>query len=507
MKKDNQKVKALLLSYLTIAVQIIINIFITPFLIKAMGINEYGLYETINSFGTTFLVINFGISAIVSRYIVKYKQKNDKRSLENFLYMSCIISFCIFILIILIGVIAINFIPQIYENSLDISQLDKAKYMFIFIIFNLAILSWHNFTNGIIIGSERFMFASISKLLKQIFKLIIIIFLIIFGVNATSVVICDLIVTIMIIIIEALYCWLKLHIKIKFYYFDFKMLKKIFSFSIASIIQTITNQINLSLDKVILGVMMTTEIVAKYSVGLLIINVLVTVMQIINGVYLPDATKLVLQKANGETMTNFVIKPSRFQFIIGCLAVFGFLLIGKDFLIIWVGNDFSEIWSSTLIILIFTTLSYITSIANVILDAMLKKIYRSLILIFTAILNVIITICLIPYLGYFGAALGTGFSLLIGNIILLNIYYKKQIKLKIKYMYLEIFKGILPSAILSFFISFFIRIFLKNIYLRIAIPVLMFISIFYLLLYFYGFNENEKILIKKMLKKFYSHNS
>lgn len=497
----NEKVFGTILSYCTVILQVLINIFFTPFLINAMGLTEYGLYETINSFGTTLLVINFGVSSVVSRYIVKYK--NDKRAekLENFLFMSFIISFVIFIIILLIGLIASNFIPFLYKDSLSIEQISKAKYMFMYIMVNLALMSWHNFTNGIIVGNEKFVFASVSKLLKQILRVSILTVLIIIGIDAVSVVITNLIVTSVIILTEAGYCKFMVKTKIKYHFLDKLILKEVFLFSVASIIQTITNQINLTLDKVILGIMLSPEIVAKYAIGMLIVAVFVSVMQIISGVYLPDATKLVLKKADGIEMTNFVVKPGRIQAIIGCAVVFGFLLIGKEFLCIWVGSKFKEIWLSTSILLIFTMISYVTSVANVILDAMLKKIYRSLILVVTAILNVIITVILIPILGYLGAAIGTAISMLIGNIILLNIYYSKQIGIHIKKMYIDIFKGILLSSIIAFIAAYIFKFIISGITMRFIVCFVIFVFVYFGMLLKYGLNEEEVSLLNNYKKK------
>ena len=493
MGKKKEKIIGSLISYLTIVIQIIINLVLTPVLIKSMGLEEYGLYETINSFGNSFLALNFGVSSIISRYIVKNKSEDKPVKLENFLYMSTIISFIIFIIVLVLGLIASNFIGTIYNNSLSFDQIKIARTMFIYIVLNLAFFSWNNYTTGIINGYEKFSFESALKLLRQILRVLIIIIMILIGVNAIRIIICDLIVTSIILLIEFIYCFGFLGVKIKYHFFDKKILSEVFLFSLASIIQTFTNQINLTLDKVILGVMMSTKIVALYSIGLLIINVTVSILQIINGVYLPDATRLVLKKASGEEMTKFVIKPGRIQAVIGCTIFFGFALVGKDFLNIWVGKEFEQIWLSTIIMLFFVIISYVTSVANVILDAMLKKIYRSIILGITAILNIALTIFLIKPFGYFGAAIGTSISMLIGNIILLNIYYNKIIGLKILKIYKEIYKEILPCFLVAFIISLVVKLLLNNSFLSLFICAGTFIIIVFMLLIKFNCFDLKKI--------------
>lgn len=496
MKKE--KIKGSIIAYATVIFQIIISFLFTPLLIRGMGIEEYGLYETINSLGGTLLVVNFGISSIVSRNIVKYKKEDSRNELENFLSMSLIISMVIFIFISILGVVASNYIRYIYKDSLTGDEIIKARTMFIYIIINLGLMTWRNYTAGIITGYEKFSFSSFTKLLKQIIRVTLLsVLLMIKHIDGMTVVIVDMIITIILTIIEILYCILKIKVPIKYHKMNKEILKETFLFSMASFIQTITNQINLTLDKVILGAMTDTNTVAIYSVGLLIVNVMVSILQVISGFYLPDATRLVLANANGDEYTDFIVVPGRIQSIIGCGIVFGFLLIGKEFLGVWVGDSFKQMWFPTIILLLFTMLTYVTSVANVILDAMLKKMSRSLILICTAILNVIITIILIKPLGFFGAAIGTAISMAIGNLVFMNIYYKKRIGINIFKMYKGIFKGIILCAIVSFFIAYPFKFLIKNEFVRMIICGGLFVISYGITLIKYGLNKSEINFVKR----------
>lgn len=493
----NEKIKGSVIAYSTIIFQIIINFVFTPILIKALGIEEYGLYETMNSLGGTLLIMNFGIASIVSRNIVKYKKENNKYELENFLAMSMLVSVFICLLVSVSGFILSKYIGNIYRNSLNNEQITKAKIMFVYIAINLGIMTWRNYTSGIITGYEKFSFASFTKLLKQILRVLFLSILLRIHIDGIIIVITDMVITIILIIIELLYCIFKIKVPIKYHQKNIATLKEIFFFSMASFIQTISNQINLTLDKVILGVMTNTSIVAIYAIGLLIVNVMVSILQVISGFYLPDATRLVLENADGEKYTKFIIAPGRVQSIIGCGIVWGFALIGKEFLGIWVGENFKEIWLSTLILLIFTTLSYITNVANVILDAMLKKMSRALILIGTAILNVILTVLLIKPLGCLGAAIGTAVSMIIGNLLLMNIYYKRKIGINILEMYKGIFKGILLCAFMAFIIAYPFKFITGSDSTRMMICGGIFTLIYLITLIKIGLNENEKQLINK----------
>ena len=59
-----------ILSYLSIALNIITGLIYTPWMISQIGKSQYGLYTLANSLITLFL-IDFGLSSATSRYIYR----------------------------------------------------------------------------------------------------------------------------------------------------------------------------------------------------------------------------------------------------------------------------------------------------------------------------------------------------------------------------------------------------------------------------------------------------
>ena len=103
--------------------------------------------------------------------------------------------------------------------------------------------------------------------------------------------------------------------------------------------------------------------------------------------------------------------------------------------------------------------------------------------------------------GPIGAALGTCIALVICNIILINIYYSKVIKLKIMRFWKEIFKQAIPFAI-----PICIMILIKEKTCIVGFKGFIIYSGIYVCLYcittyFLSMNEYEKKLIKTFIRK------
>ena len=73
-----------ILSYLSIALNIVTGLIYTPWMISQIGKPQYGLYTLANSLITLFL-IDFGLSSATSRYISKYRADGEEEKIGGFL--------------------------------------------------------------------------------------------------------------------------------------------------------------------------------------------------------------------------------------------------------------------------------------------------------------------------------------------------------------------------------------------------------------------------------------
>ena len=129
----------IILSYINIIIQTVINFLYVPLLLYYMGQSEYGLYQLMGSIIAYFSIMDFGLTSATIRTYIKYKVENKYKQVENFLAMTQRIYICICILAVIIGCILYNFIDKIFNNSLTVSEIISAKYIFILLLLNIVI--------------------------------------------------------------------------------------------------------------------------------------------------------------------------------------------------------------------------------------------------------------------------------------------------------------------------------------------------------------------------------
>ena len=231
----------------------------------------------------------------------------------------------------------------------------------------------------------------------------------------------------------------------------------------------------------------------------LIFNSLATA---ISSVYLPYVTKTI-QTIEEKADTSFlVIGPGRKQLMVVGLAFCGFLILGKDFISLWMGPGYEDAWSIALIIMIPSIIELTENVAASITLARGKNGIRTAIIAMSAILNVVMTVVLIKFMGYIGAPVATAISYMIGYIISVNIFYYKVLHIDVIKMFKGIYSKIWICLILTLIISIPLKLFETSGYFIFAAKALYMCVVYAVTIYFIGMNKGERELILKFSRKF-----
>ena len=501
MDESKQRKIGAVLSYLSIVVTTLIQLLYTPLLIRMLGQNEYGLYSLVYSVRGYLTVLDLGFGNAIVVYTAKYRAKK-KYDEERNLYGMFFLFFCIIAVIVaLIGTLLHFNVDNLFGNTLTNGEIEKAKIMMMILTFNLVITFVFNIFSSIITAYEKFIFQKIIAILNTLLIPILMIPLLFLGFKSVTMCLIVTLVNSLIMISNYLYCKNKLNIVIKFKGFDKKIIKEIFGYSFFIFLGVIVDKVNWSVDHFILGSISGTIAVSLYSVASQINTLFINLSTAISSVLLPKITKMVAANSSGEELTNEMIKVGRIQYFIIFLLISGFILFGKNFIIMWGGNDYITSYYIALVLIIPLCFPLIQNLGISIIQAKNMHRFRSILLVVVAIFNIILSIPLARLYGGVGCAIGTSISLIVGNIIIINIYYQKKIGINVIKFWCEIFKMtilfIIPISVILV-IMYFIKL---SGFAYFIVFGLVYGMIYCIVSYFLVMNNYEKNIVGNLFKK------
>jgi O-antigen/teichoic acid export membrane protein len=330
----------------------------------------------------------------------------------------------------LIGVIFALNASNIFGATMSSGEIEKMRTMLLILSFNLFITFSFSIYNSIITASEKFIFQKTLAIINTIAKPLLMIPVLFLGYKSIALCVVITVVNVAVLLMNKFYCDKKLGVKVKFKGFDKSLLKIIFAYSFWIFLTQIVDKVNWSADQFILGAVSGTMAVSIYAAAAQLNTLFINLSTAISNVMLPKISKMVANKATSKELSDEFIKIGRLQFVVIFLAMSGLILIGKDFMKLWLGDGFDESYYVALLLVSPAVFSLIQNTGLSILQAMDKFKFKALATFIMAIFNIIISVFLAKQFGAIGAAIGTTIAIAF-NMIIMNIYYVKKIRLEI----------------------------------------------------------------------------
>ncbi len=502
MTTMNQIKAGALLSYITLILNSVIALLYTPFMTFKLGQAEYGLYSLVASIISTLTVLDLGFGNAVIRYTAKFKAENKEKELGKMYGMFFIIfSIIAFVSLIIGGVIYFN-LDSLFSQSMNESELGKLRIMFILLIFNLAFTFIMSVYRSIIVAYERFVFQKLINLIRIILNPIVMIVLLSYGYKAISMVVVQTIFNVLTLLLDYYYCKKKLNIKFRFARFDIPLLKEVSIYSFWVFLNVIMDRIYWSLGQSVVGIYCGAKLVAVYGIAIQIQQMYMSFSTAISGILLPKITALTTQKNSEKQVSDLFIRTGRLQFIVMSFILSGFVVFGRQFIELWVGNSYSDAYYICLLFFFPLLVPLIQNVAISILQARNQMRFRSLLYLVISLVSFVASLPLTKYYGVIGCAIATSCALFLGHVLIMNIYYQKRVDLDI----ISFWKEIIKMAIIPFILSLGSLYLLNNLiisnWISFIIGIICFSLLYIPLFWLFSMNKYEKDLVKNIISKF-----
>lgn len=503
MKINQLKVGAAL-SYISLGLGYIISIVYTPIMLRVLGQSEYGLYNLVASVVAYLGMLNFGFGSAYIRYFSRYKINTDRENIAKLNGMFLIVFSLIGVITVLAGLVLVSLTDKIFGSQLTNGELYIAKILMAILVMNIA-LSFPNIVfNSHITANEKFIFQKILQMIKVIVNPFLVLPIIFLGYGSIGMVVVTTVLNISIEIANIIFCFNKLKMQFKFKNFDFSLMKEMTVFSSFTFLYIIMDQVLWNVDKFILGRFWGTTTVAIYSLSAQLSTYYISLSTAISSVFIPRVNNIVFSsddtKGNKE-LTELLIRVGRLQFILLSLILLGLIFFGQAFIAVWAGENYNESYTIAILLIIPVTVPLIQNLGIEVQRAKNMQMFLALVYVFIAIFNILISVPLAKQYGGVGSALGTSIALIIGNIIIANLYYHYKIGLNMKKFWIEI-SGLVPALIPSILlgVGLFLLVDLYNIKYFIIFG-LLFAIVYFCAMWCFGMNNYEKDLILKPINR------
>lgn len=502
--KNNQIRNGAILSYFNLLLGCIVPVLYTPFMLKLLGSDEHGLYSLATSVAGYLGLLSFGFGGTIVRYIAKYRAEGNIKAIEKVFGLFIKIYGFLSVLAGLVGIIIALNINHFFSTNLSVSQQQELSKLVILLSFATALSLMTSVVISIITAFEDFTFQKLTDIFTTVAIPAVNLVVLSMGFRSLGIVIVSVYFQIFVLIVYWIRVTRKIQIRPSFQSTDHDLVKEMILFSFYIFLGSIVDSLFWSTDKLLLGVLVGTTAVSVYQIGSTFNLMITQASSTISNLLTPKITMLASneEKADSNKLSEIFTQVGRIQFFIVFLLISGFTVFGKDFINLWAGSNYTDSYWIAILTLYPLCIPLIQNTGISIMTAQNKHKFRSVVYLVVAVLNVIGTYFLIPVFGGIGAALCSCLSYLLGQGIIMNIYYHRKLKLDIFGFWKQILKAAVFPVLLM--IAGFLTVNKLNLthWSVFFIWVVIYFVIYCLGVWFFSMNSHEKSLFTGIINRF-----
>lgn len=500
MPRNELKAGAIL-NYVAIILNTLVGLLYTPYMLRMMGQSEYGLYSLVASVIAYLTVLDLGLGNAIVRYTAKYRAEGKVKEQYEMFGMFLILYLIIGVISFLAGLGLYFNVDTMFGDTMSAIELERARTMMLILVFNVAVTFPLSIFGSIMTAYERFVFPKVVNILRIILNTVIMIVLLQMGYKALAMVVLLTVFNIASLVLNYLYCKFKLKTKIIYGHFEWGFLKEVAIYSFWIFLNAIMDRVYWSTGQFVLGAVAGTVAISIYAVAIQLHSLYMQFSTAISSMFLPKVTAMVTRNNDTREISELFIRTGRVQNIVMITILAGFIVFGRPFVCLWAGSDYEDAYMMTVCFFVSLYIPLIQNLGITILQARNQMKFRSLLYIVIAAGALALQFCFAKMWGGLGCAIAVSGALLLGQGLIMNIYYHRKQKLDVISFWKEILKmNIIPIA-LSIVTMVLLTHFDINSWRNLSISVIAFLVAYVPLFYFISMNKYERDLIAQPLKK------
>lgn len=502
----NQLKAGVVLNYVVIFLNTVVGLLYTPYMLRMMGQSEYGLYSLVASVIAYLTVLDLGFGNAIVRYTAKFRA--EKKTEEQYEMFGMF-----FLLYLVIGIVAFGIglglyfnVDTLFGNTMTAVELDRARIMILLLVANLAFTFPMSIWGSVIQAYEDFVFQKSLNIFRIILNTAVMICLLHFGYKAVAMVVVQTIFNVLTLVVNFIYCRRKLniHIYFRFKHFHWGFLKEVAIYSFWIFLNAIMDRVYWSTGQFVLGAMVGTAAVAVFAIAIQLEGMYMQFSTAISSVFLPKVTAMVATNRSRKEISDLFIRTGRIQYIVLAYILSGFIIFGRQFIELWAGAGYSDAYIISLLFFIPLTVPLIQNLGITILQARNEMKFRSVLYIIIALVSLAMQIVLTRYFGGIGCAMGVSGALVVGQILIMNVYYRRRQDIDIKTFWKEISKMSIIPIVLIFSSMLVIRhFFALDSWGKLILGIAAFSLVYIPLFFRFSMTDDERNLFISMFHKIF----
>ena len=285
--KLNQLKAGALLSYVQAGCSVVITLAYTPLMLRLLGQSEYGVYTLASSLTAYLGLLHFGLSGSYIRFYTRYRAAGDQRGVNQLNALFLTVYAGIALLALLCGLWIAGNAELFFGSKYSGEELALTRTLMVLLTCNLSCTFLTTVFTAFAGANEQFVFQRLLNLGKTLASPLLSIPVLLMGFGSVGMVLVTVLVSLAADAVNVCFCLGKLKMRFTLRGADFRVMGEVASFSVFSALNSLIDQINWQVDKIILSAVRGSAATAVYGVAAQLNTMYAGASTAISGVFYP----------------------------------------------------------------------------------------------------------------------------------------------------------------------------------------------------------------------------
>jgi O-antigen/teichoic acid export membrane protein len=421
-------------SWFALGVNVLVGIFLSPYIIHRLGDDAFGLWVIIFSVTGYYGLFDLGIRSSLVRYVAKYSATEEHDEL-NRLVNTAMVSYSG------IGIVAmaITLIAAYYVNSIFRIQPEfvaTARWLLVMVGTSVSLGFPLGVFSGILEGLQRFYLLNFTSISATLLRALLIVIALRHGRGLLTVALITVGLPLLGTLVNAAAVFRHLPLSFGLQYVSRSSLRRIASYSGTTFLIIVAGRLRFKTDALVIGTFVSAAAVTYFTIGSRLVDYASEVVSALSQIFIPMSSQ---SQAKGDLdgLRKILVLGNRAcAFIIFPITAV-LTILGKSVIEAWVGPKYIATSYPVLLVLLYpTTLMLAQSASGRTLWGMAKHRTWAWVVLAEGAANLGLSVILVRPYGILGDAIGTAIPLTCSMIFFMPRHICRLLRIKLTtYLY------------------------------------------------------------------------
>ena len=398
-------------SWFALGVNIVVGVFLSPFILHRLGDTAFGLWVLIFSLTGYYGIFDFGIRSSIIRYVSKYTATHDVQEVSGLINTAMFTYSCVGILSLLLTLAGCLYIDRLFKIPADFHA--TAAWLLFIVGTSVALGFPLGVFGGMLEGLQKFYIINWTNIVfSGVIRAVLIVLYLRRGYGLLTVALITVGLPVISSIVRAVIALRSLPIKFRWKYVDRNSFRHMANYSGVTFMIIVAARLRLKTDAVVIGTFLSSAAITYFYAGSRLVDYAGELVSCLAQIFVPMSSQSDAAGNMDRLRKIFIVGNRACAFTIFPITVF-FVILGKSIIGVWLGQKYVAQAYPVLIILILAhTLMLMQSASGRILFGMSKHGKLAVVSLIEGVANLGLSILLVRPFGIMGDALGTAIPLL-----------------------------------------------------------------------------------------------